>query len=298
MVFFMSKVCDFSEINIYAQNIDGNEGETCNKVLEVRTPLGEFIAMLETKADKIYFKRQIIFPNTQEAAEKIKDSYIIKQNLASIKNKAKAMFKDKKYNIAEVGDIDKFYAQKVTEYADKYKLSFIRLSVPDANADIVYGMGAILFENQSHWYAMEHMQAFYDFSAYIPKKYFSFDRKDLPLWDEETKSYYLHDDHPLLGLFIQIDSLIKEQRMNPSKEFSFKPTINDDSKSLKDETQDDENDQTNTKMEGENPKIEDIIEKTFEQPHKSIAEIVVITGSKVVKQIEKGVKKIFKGINS
>lgn len=292
----MSKVCDFSEINIYAQNIDGNESETCNKVLEIRTPLGEFIAMLEPKGDKIYFKRQIIFPNTQDIAEKIKDSNFIKQNLASLKNKAKAMIKDKKYNIAEVSDIERFYTQKVTEYAEKYQLNFIRLSVSEAKAHIVYDMGAILFENQNHWYAMEHMQSFYDFSTYRPKTYFSFDHKDLPLWDEETKNYYLHNDHPLLGLFVQLDSLIKEQKMNPSKEFVLKSPKNHVLENRKDERKDGENDQNNTKREDENPKIEDVIEESFEQAHKSIAEII-ITGSKVIKEIEKGVKKILEDIN-
>lgn len=84
--------------------------------------------------------------------------------------------------------------------------------------------------------------------------------------------------------------------MNPSKEFILKSPTNHVLENRKDERKDGENDQNNTKREDENPNIEDVIEESFEQAHKSIAEII-ITGSKVIKKIEKGVKKVLDDIS-
>lgn len=288
----MSKVCDFSEINIFSPKNKGQQAETSNSILEVRTPFGEFLAMLEPKGDKIYFKRQILFPNSPEIAEKIKESDFIKPTLASLKNKAKALIRDKKYNKSEVDDIEVFFIEKLTEYSEKYQLPVIRLTVPESKQHIVYDMGAFIYPKSQQWYAMEHMQPYYDFSAYRPKTFFSLDHNDLPLWDEETKNYYLHNDHPLLSLYIKFDALIKEKKHNPTGEFNFKTDIKNENKDT-DRTQASENNQSKKE---EDPNFEDSVNDSFDQVQKGIVDIIN-TGSKLVKDIEKGVKKFFDELN-
>lgn len=200
----MSEINSFNEFNQYSVNQLGHDN--CKHIVSVLTPLGEYLAEMQIVNNKPQFSREVLFPNSKELLEQIKDSFQIKNVLKLIKSRIVEINDSNEIKPQIVADLDDIFSQQFTQYTDSHNglLKVVILDVPIAKSEEAFKMGACYLNGQ--WLAMQHMFSYYQLWSFIPKTYFNFDKDQMPKWDEVKGQYYLENDDPSLAAFKKLEN--------------------------------------------------------------------------------------------